>query len=281
MDWKEKEKSKFEGTNIFVSGAIQSAIGTFEEAASVGKALPETLSKHCNTLSFKLLPVSLLDSQVRRMVREIDDDVLAHLSRSLKTYTQTMRRVNDLQSKDILKSFPRIKKQIEGFATASQTFVNNYRTHVRTLLPALKDGAASQEDSNKIAVDLMSAVQIATHNEGIATKFAESKERECEILSATVANLLKAGLANFLDNAKQLPDIVGNSDPRILLSIAGKNMGKSPHPRETQLQKLGSSQAVPSCDDKNSDDSEDSDDEEEEWCDDDTVVAYLRQSCAA
>eukprot|EP01122_Echinamoeba_exundans_P010096 TRINITY_DN3688_c3_g1_i1.p1 TRINITY_DN3688_c3_g1~~TRINITY_DN3688_c3_g1_i1.p1 ORF type:complete len:258 (-),score=48.21 TRINITY_DN3688_c3_g1_i1:572-1345(-) len=70
VHFKDETESESEKVKISYSGAMAESVLTFHDARRVAKLMPTKLKQQMNTLSYKLLPVSLLKCDVRRLVRE-------------------------------------------------------------------------------------------------------------------------------------------------------------------------------------------------------------------
>ena len=259
LDWGEGEKEQFEGTDIRVRGAINETIGTIDDAARLGKELPEKLSQINNSLKMVLLPVSLLDSKARRIVRRLDGLTVESAPAALEAAHRAYLSAEALCFS--VKEFPLVEAQRKHFASAFQSCITTFRNSVRDLLPKLRDG-----ESNTSIDNLQHAVDRMTHQTKITIQYTNLKNQETKMLASTVTSLLENGLDNYLQPGAQVQAVIGKVKPRILLSLAGGSINNPHHPLEKSL----------TCDDVDCDRSES--EEEEEWFQRNSTVSLLQNS---
>ncbi|CAK0818919.1 unnamed protein product, partial [Prorocentrum cordatum] len=231
MDWEEGEEEDFEGTDISVRGAITETVGTIEDAARVGKELPTRLSDLNNSLKMVLLPLSFVDSEARRVVTRLDARTMEDVSAALKTAEGVHLSAESLCV--AVNAFPCVETQRRNFATAFNSCIITFRTAVRNLAPKLRDGDSSTTD--KDTFELQHAVDRMTRQTKPAIKYVELKNQETAVLSSYVNFLLETGFANYMDPVAKVQPAIGSSKPRILLSLAGKDINNPCHKLETSL----------------------------------------------
>ena len=84
INFDDEDSEKSESFEIKVDGAIEEPVGTLEDAAKIGRSLPQTLKETNNTMTIKLLPISLLDPTVEKIVRELDETLIRNVSTTLE-----------------------------------------------------------------------------------------------------------------------------------------------------------------------------------------------------
>ncbi|CAK0817624.1 unnamed protein product [Prorocentrum cordatum] len=231
MDWEEGEEEDFEGTDISVRGAIKETVGTIEGAARVGKELPTKLSELNNSLKMVLLPLSFVDSEARRVVTRLDARTMEDVSAALETAEGVHLSAESLCV--AVNAFPCVETQRRNFATAFNSCIITFRTAVRGLVPKLRDGDSSTTDEDTL--ELQHAVDRMTRQTKLAIKYVELKNQESAVLASTVNFLLETGFANYMDPVAKVQPAIGSSKPRILLSLAGKDINNPCHKLETSL----------------------------------------------
>ncbi|CAK0899863.1 unnamed protein product [Prorocentrum cordatum] len=264
MDWEEGEEEDFEGTDIGVRGAIKETVGTIEDAARVGKELPTKLSELNNSLKMVLLPLSFVDSEARRVVTRLDARTMEDVSAALETAEGVHLSAESLCV--AVNAFPCVETQRRNFATAFNSCVITFRTAVRGLVPKLRDGDSSTTDEDTL--ELQHAVDRMTRQTKPAIKYVELKNQESAVLASTVNFLLETGFANYMGPVAKVQPAIGSSKPRILLSLAGKDINNPCHKLETSL----------TCDAVAVDG--DSEEEEEEWFHRSSTASLLQKSFA-
>ncbi|CAK0910436.1 unnamed protein product [Prorocentrum cordatum] len=264
MDWEEGEEEDFEGTDISVRGAIKQTVGTIEDAARVGKELPTKLSELNNSLKMVLLPLSFVDSEARRVVTRLDARTMEDVSAALETAEGVHLSAESLCV--AVNAFPCVETQRRNFATAFNSCIITFRTAVRGLVPKLRDGDSSTTDEDTL--ELQRAVDRMTRQTKLAIKYVELKNQESAVLASTVNFLLETGFANYMDPVAKVQPAIGSSKPRILLSLAGKDINNPCHKLETSL----------TCDAVAVDG--DSEEEEEEWFHRSSTASLLQKSFA-
>jgi len=272
IDYKSLEKKDRENIKISYSGPLAESCTSWEDARRIAAEMPVKLKDQMNTLSYKLYPVSLVDSKARRILRSIDNGLIEKTAAVIKQGTQAQVKLDEIvESEMYKKSFPFIKKQINNFRTAFLAGQTDFLTAARNLLPELRDGNTNANDK---ITELIKAVALYQQRIDVANQYIEKKVREAEVLRTTVATLLADGFQNYLEGLTAA-SLVGASQPRILLSFGGNVINRSEHPLQKSLTQVGTDAGK----DKGSSNQDDDDDSEEEWFEDAGTVSSVKGAC--
>eukprot|EP01071_Lankesteria_metandrocarpae_P013006 Lankesteria_metandrocarpae@DN6534_c0_g1_i1.p1 len=202
IDWGEDEKKQFENINISVSGVITDPVCSIEDAAVLARKLPAKLKGVTNTLEVVLLPVSLLDHKVRKVVRQLDAERLKIALQTLHDAQIAQCNVNTATEKV---SFSALLKQRQSFVKTMTKCVSTFRQAVCNVLPKLKDG---EMDQPSLLLVLDRAVQTMERQIVVCKRFCVLKQKEDVVLIDLIKLLEKDGFENHLDVGKERPALV-------------------------------------------------------------------------
>lgn len=282
IEYSTDEKKLFETVNISYSGAMAESVVNLEDALRVARDMPTKLSKQLNTLRYKLLPLSVLDSKANRLIRGIDAGLVTETSAALRDGADATLALKELGEEEVFKKqFHSIQAQILNFSKAFSKAEVEFTKVARRLLPELRDGNTDEND--KIA-ELQTALHLFQSRTDITKEYISAKVMESSVLRTTVAELLAQGFENHLGGYKSL-SLLGGKAPRLLLSFGGPTMGKRKHPLQTALEKQSpvsgheGGDDAPAADD-DGDDDDDDEEEEEEWFEDQSTVSAVRLGCS-
>ncbi|KAK4194626.1 hypothetical protein QBC40DRAFT_318891 [Triangularia verruculosa] len=225
-----------------------------------------------NTLSYKLLPLSVIDSKANRVIRSLDNDLVAKTAAALKAGTIVGLKLRDLQGEKVFQTqFPAIATEISSFSSAFAQADTNFRTTARYFLPALRDG---NTDKNEMSTQLLAAISLFRQRIELADEYIRLKDREANVLQNSVAKLIDLGFKNHLGDHEVQP-VVGSKALTLLLSLGGPSIGRAKHPLQSRIERRTVG--------KEEDDSEDEDyeDEGDEWFENQQTLAHLNSSCDA
>ncbi|KAI5863678.1 hypothetical protein GGS23DRAFT_564932 [Durotheca rogersii] len=100
VEFSEESKSVFESLKISYSGAIAENVSNVEEACRVAREMPTKLGQQFNTLSYKLLPLTVLRSTVNREIRHLDANLVVKTAEALKAGTVAGLKLKDVMEQD-------------------------------------------------------------------------------------------------------------------------------------------------------------------------------------
>ncbi|OTA99812.1 hypothetical protein M426DRAFT_16044 [Hypoxylon sp. CI-4A] len=129
IDFSEEEKRFFGSVRISYSDATAESVVNLEDALRVARDMPIKLAKRLNTLSYKLLSLSVLDGNANRLI-----------------IVSTLACLKDLEKQEAFKNqFPKIQVQILGFSRAFSIAETEFAKAACRLLPELREhGSVTQ-----------------------------------------------------------------------------------------------------------------------------------------
>lgn len=267
VEFKEGSEKLMENVKISYSGAMAENVASLEDAQRVAKEMPSKLMTQMNTLKYKLLPLSLLDSKANKLIRSIDTGLLTKTAEALKAGDEATLSLKEIAAEEVFqKTFPSIRKQIANFRNAFAAAETDFTSQVRQLLPELRDG---NTNANVKIAELEKVVGLHSRRAEIAQQFVTAKQNEALILRQTVAALLADKFEDHLGGPKS-GSLVDTAPPRLFLSIGGGAIGVPTHPLQTSLESV-------SLDNPDFDD--DADLPVEEWFENSQTRANLAKSC--
>ncbi|KAI0420229.1 hypothetical protein F5X98DRAFT_361964 [Xylaria grammica] len=266
IEFSEEEKRFFESVKISYSGAIAESVVNLEDALRVAREMPTKLAKQLNTLSYKLLPLSVLDNKATRLIRSLDASLVAKTAEALKDGADATLRLKELEEQEVFKKkFPMIHAQILSFSRAFSVAETAFTKSARRLLPELRDGNTNE---NEKVTELQAAVALFEDRTSIAREYIDAKKTESSVLRMTVANLLDYGFEDHLGGYTSR-SMIDDKGPRLLLSFGGSSIGKRKHPLQTELEE-GSLALEDGAEEGN---------DEEEWFENQNTVSAVRLGC--
>ncbi|KAK4235960.1 hypothetical protein C8A03DRAFT_36177 [Achaetomium macrosporum] len=274
-----------ENLKISYSGAMAEEVIDMEHARVIAREMPTKLGRQLNTLSYTLLPISVLESSVRREVRAIDANLVAKAAAVLRAGSTAWTTLTDLAEKDVFRiSFPTIEKQVRNFQAAFAEAKTEFTASARRLLPELRDGTV---DYNTTSSELLAAAALFEQRTKLAEQFIAKKLTEEFVLGETVASLLNDGFENHL-GAFTTTSLAKTEAPRLLLSFGGASISRYQHPLQKELAstrldsaRSGSFDTRRSTADSEDDEDDEDDEVEDEWFENQRTVANVREACAA
>ncbi|KAL2148627.1 hypothetical protein VTH82DRAFT_2181 [Thermothelomyces myriococcoides] len=278
IDFSKEKESLLEKCNISYSGALAENVTTLEDARRVAREMPTKLASQLNTLSYKLLPLSVLDSKARRFIRTLDANLVAETAKTLNNGNAVALGLNETENHKVFgANFPTIRNQIQNFQSAFSTAQTEFIKTARRLIPELRDGSSNEAEKSN---GLRNAVKRFESCVRVARKFVDIKNNEARALETTVNQLLKKGFESWFGESKF--DSLFDKSVWLLLSFGDPKFTRQKHPLQAELKKINMASEEARQDD-NSDDEDDDDssddEEEEEWFEDDQVIEDLKRSC--
>ncbi|KAI1087970.1 hypothetical protein F5B19DRAFT_473184 [Rostrohypoxylon terebratum] len=232
--------------------------------------MPTKLVKQLNTLSYKLLPLSVLDSKVNRLIRSLDANLVSETTEALRGGTDATLSLKELGEQEVFKKqFPKIHAQILNFCSAFSAIETEFIKAARRLLPELRDGNTNE---NEKVTELRAAITLFKDRITIARDYITAKKTEHDILRTTVTELLANGFEDHLGGYKS-GSMIGRKGPRLLLSFGGLSIEKRKHPLQTALEKR------PLISEDDTEEEEEESGDEEEWFEDQNTVSAVRTGC--
>ncbi|EOA81113.1 hypothetical protein ACJQWK_07980 [Exserohilum turcicum] len=266
----EKKNSMLEGVRISYSGAIAESVASMEDARRIAQEMPTKLKQQLNTLEYKLFPLQVLDSALRREIRGLDAGLVSRTSAALKASAQRLLQLQDLREQDTYRAaFPIIGEQIMNIHTVFSNADTLFKQTARRILPLLRNQSL---DYTAHSSELQAAVALLEQRTKFTGQFIAKKYKELRILQEHIASLVADGFENHL-SGMAVQSLAAGPSPRLLLSFGGTSINRAQH----SLQKI-----IESPDIRNTDDDEsgsDSDTEDNEWFANPQTVTNLESNC--
>ncbi|XDG05408.1 hypothetical protein ABKA04_005023 [Annulohypoxylon sp. FPYF3050] len=260
-----EEKHFFENVRISYSGAIADSVVNIEDAWRVAREMPTKLANQLNTLTYKLLPLSVLDRKATRLIRSLDASLVTETAEAIKAGTDATLRLKELREQDVFKrQFPKIHAQIHSFCKAFAAAETEFTETAQRLLPELRDGNTNE---NEKVAELREAIVLFKGRTTIAREYINAKNTEGSFLRTTVVELLDQGFEDYLDGYTSR-SVIDDKGPRLLLSFGGPSIEKPKHPLQIALEE-GSLASE--------DDTEE--EKEEDWFENQNTRSAVRRGC--
>ncbi|KAL5087851.1 hypothetical protein Trisim1_007502 [Trichoderma cf. simile WF8] len=279
IKYSDEEKSQFNSTKISYHGAIAESVSNFDDACRVAAEMPTTLMKQKNALSYKLLPLSVLNDAGSREIRKLDSKLVVETAATLDAGRLARLKLEELKQYELFQdSFPAIKSQVINIYIVFVQAETEMISAARQLLPELRNGKIAYDSKFK---ELQDAVRLFQQRTLFVEEFISKKQKESSLIASTIHTLLKIGFVNYLGEPMIQP--LGNIDPpRLLLSLGGSILNKSEHPLQKSIEattilptrKIGSDDGHDDYDDEDEDS-----DEDVEWFENPQTDADVRRSC--
>lgn len=273
LHWTEEDKAAFERTKISYSGAMAENVVNFADAMRVAREMPTKLMQQMNTLSYKLLPLSLLDNAARRAVRNLDATLVSSAIAVLNAGTTARLQLDEILDQVLLDTFPVVKRQVTSFTTAFAACQMRFTQEMHALLPRLKDGTTDEVPGVQHLHRVVAAFELQTR---LASDYVAKKRKEAQVLSTTIAALLADGFENHFEASALVASLDSTCPPRLILSLGGSGIDTVEHSMQRRLDPNLSSEVR-----VNSNGSEDDDDDELEWFEAQPTVSSVMSSCSA
>ncbi|KAF3062915.1 hypothetical protein CFAM422_010440 [Trichoderma lentiforme] len=281
IKYSDEEKSQFNSTKISYHGAIAESVSNFDDACRVAAEMPPTLMKQKNALSYKLLPLSVLNDAGSREIRKLDSKLVVKTAATLDAGTLARLKLEELKQYELFQdSFPAIKSQVLNIYNVFVQAEIEMISAARQLLPELRNGKIAYNSKFK---ELQDAIRLFQQRTLFVEEFIKKKQKESSLIASTIQTFLKIGFVNYLGEPMIQP--LGNIDPpRVLLSLGGSILNKSWHPLQKSIEsttilstrKYGSDDSHDDYDDEDEDEDED---EDMEWFENPQTDAKVRRSC--
>lgn len=268
VEMKEDNSSRFEKVNVSYRGAIAESVTTVDDAIKLARELPKKLMKQSNTLSYTVIPLSILDSSIRRFIRTLDVNMMTQTAAVVEAGRETTLILKFIEE-NVPQDFSGIKQQVMNFEAAYSAAYTSFTDVVRRLLPELR-GESTNYDLR--IGELRTTVALFEQRTAIARLYCERKEQEMEKLRSIVDKLIKYGFHNRLNVSTAT---LSASQPQLMFTFGGvgkSGQGQVKHPLQVKLEseKIEETEA--------DDDDDDGADEDVEWYEDDENNARVMKS---
>ncbi|KAI5089921.1 verrucotoxin subunit beta-like [Silurus meridionalis] len=163
---------------------------TYKDALDVYKKLPFLMKQQQNKgvpLTVWLYPLTLLDSNAAKLVREISMSLVHKTEKVLEEMGEVERRCNDLIKKQMTDNFPDVKARLVKFQDVHIGYKIAFQKALVTVLPDIRGG--TQED--KAVGDILSIHDTSPFTAEKMNQWLDDMMSELSILNSCVLKDLK------------------------------------------------------------------------------------------
>ncbi|KAM9321734.1 verrucotoxin subunit beta-like [Pholidichthys leucotaenia] len=156
---------------------LQNPPTTFQGAVEVYRSLPKLLGPNGeNAVPMKvwLLPLSFLDSNAAKLVRQISIALIQEVENILEDFIELETRCNDVLRTTVAQQFPEIGKDLRNFKNMSYQFKLEFQQSLAKQLPSIRGGG--EEEAELAGILKMRCT--SPFNRKNMTEWIDSKERE-------------------------------------------------------------------------------------------------------
>ncbi|XP_053333631.1 stonustoxin subunit alpha-like [Clarias gariepinus] len=156
---------------------------TYDEALEVYKTLPTLLEKQNYDgvpLRVWLYPLSLLNDNAAKLVREIEYDLVNETEKMLEELDEAERRCKDLYKNQTVDNFPAVKDRLAKFQQLHSNYKIVFQKNLSRVLPAIRSGATE----DKVLGDLLNIHYTSPFTANNMNKWLEEITTELNILSS-------------------------------------------------------------------------------------------------
>ena len=262
-DFGDESLLKKEDIEVKVSGSTNYPVQSFDEALEAIQKMPELTTENENTLSVTLLPISVLSSSEKRIVRELDGDLLSRIQTCLRNAENVSDELSSFSKIDQLKFMNALTRQYDHFSGLFKGKIESFRKNVRNIFPQFHD------PSNvipSVSEKIIRCITLLENQTLIALNFAEEKRGETMYLLNILNEMENIKLLNFASET--------DHGTVVFINLSCKQLLLEKHVLSEKLANLES------CDDeslheKSSDDSENDDDF---WFEDKRIADAFKRS---
>ncbi|XP_003388519.1 PREDICTED: verrucotoxin subunit beta-like [Amphimedon queenslandica] len=222
QDKKETEKfnCKFYGDLILSSNP-----SSFEDSVKVCNELPSHfLGKEGSTVPKKvwLYPLSSLDSNAARMVREISTSLVTQVQQAIDALNHIEIRSNDLINTEIDDCFDTLKDQVIYFQKMIKEHKTDFMKQLSEVLPTIRGGGAEEQQ----LADLLREIHKSPFNTSSLDKWIKIKEEEIKTLTQFLNNLKAIEGVKLFFGAGDFESALSDVDHDDILSFEFKALKK-------------------------------------------------------
>ena len=171
---------------------LQADVSTFKAALNEAAQFPKRLVGVCNTLTFKLLPLEMIDSKALRICRRLSDKMVIQTQDALSKLNDVLLDLDDVKYRaktdPHINMFEILLEQIDKFHASFRVCEKNFSEEVCKLLPKLKGGRDEQEDAL-----LTAQINLAEHQCKTALFFVKEKREQIDVINLHIKELMDRG----------------------------------------------------------------------------------------
>ncbi|XP_028606134.2 uncharacterized protein LOC114607265 isoform X1 [Podarcis muralis] len=198
-NYTEKFRCKFHGDFVLERNPV-----TFQDAMQTYAILPAMLGKdgeRAVPVTVWLYPLTKLDSQAAKMVREISLALVFDSQAIMEQLNEIRMRCNDLTNTRIANIFPEIKMKIKRFKDLCKQHRQTFQKHLAGILPSIRGGGKMEQ----ALVEIFISINQSPFNSQRLNEFLDAKEREI-ILVNSYLNILHG--MEVISSKNKLEEIV-------------------------------------------------------------------------
>ena len=240
-------------------GAFGGTVETLGDVSRASKVMPAMLNGCYDTLSFLLVPLSVLNLNTDSLVFKLDQQTIQGIYSAVRSANRTLLTIKTLQLAHYMKYMPKISKQVKNFAVKFNNTVDDFKQNVTRVLIDLR---GSSGDKDELIDQIEALIGRAQKQETLAHKFYELKQAENGHLAKLFTELEECNFSNSLHDI-QTPKSK-EWKHKLTLNISCKELQRDKHPLEVKLDKITETENEESS----SDSSSQSDEIDAEWFED-------------
>ncbi|KAI5629141.1 verrucotoxin subunit beta-like, partial [Silurus asotus] len=186
----EKEVAENISVTFYGDFELEENPTTYKNAMDVYKKLPVLMKQQQNKgvpLTVWLFPLTLLDSNAAKLVREISMSLVRKTEKVLEEMGEVERRCNDLIKNQMADNFPDVKARLVKFQDVHIDYKIAFQKALVTVLPDIRGG--TQED--KALGDILSIHNTSPFTADKMNQWLDYMMSELSILSSCVLKDLK------------------------------------------------------------------------------------------
>ncbi|KXH68319.1 hypothetical protein CSAL01_01783 [Colletotrichum salicis] len=104
LNFSQEEKNKFGNVKISYSGALAESVSNLDDAWRVTREMPSKLARQMNTIHYKLLPLSTIDSRARALIRALDSQLVNKTANALRAGATITLELQSLAELEVYKT---------------------------------------------------------------------------------------------------------------------------------------------------------------------------------
>ena len=178
----------------------------YEDAIKVYKQLPSLIGENGENavpIEVYLHPLSFIDSNCQRMVREISADLVTKTARIQENLQSVIAECNDQVREEICVLFPRLKKQLTSFKQYVELYEVSFHKKILSVLPQVRGGRVEEIELAEIIKEKESSPFSCSTME----RWLKEKKREIKKLQGIARFLQETPVVNLEVVEDELLDV--------------------------------------------------------------------------
>nr|XP_055043008.1 neoverrucotoxin subunit alpha-like [Misgurnus anguillicaudatus] len=212
----DEEKKKAEKISCTFHGDfhLEQNPTTYIEALQVYQQLPTLLNKNNGIgvpLKIWLYPLSLLDKQAARLVREISTSLVSNTKAVMESLEEAKRRSNDLIRKAQINVFSNIDERVRTFQSSLSIYTLALQKELCNVLPDIQGGGKPEESLE----DILKIYNESPFNASSLNQWLDNPKSELDLLSSYTKSL--KGIRT--EDSEGLKTILLNPDIEVVVCL--------------------------------------------------------------